>query len=529
MATYQQAHHAKKIVEAELISREGVTGISTGYKIKGGKLTNELAVRVYVAKKRKVAAAQMIPPEIDGVPTDVIQRTYQANVLKLKATDLGLQADTGTYDPLRGGISIGPCRVIDAFVYVGTLGAIVVDNATNQQWMLSNFHVMCVDDAWSVGDTMAQPSRVDGGNCPADVVGQLQRAVLAGNTGAGGPGVDGAVAKITARGNVCDVVDIGDVAGTVAASEGQAVRKRGRTTGLTFGTVESTDLTVNIDYGDGLGPVTLFDQIGIDVDTAQSTQFGIGGDSGSVVMDSSRRVLGLYYGGNVEDVDNAGNVITPEGVFGVANPIQAVLDALDISLCIEKKIEVKQEKPEKSEHKFEKFEKIEKPEHKFEKFEKIEKPEHKFEKFEKIEKREHKFEKFEKSEFEPKVVREPKDFREPKEVLEPKRVLEPKEIREPKGLQEPKGFNEPKGLLEPKQFEVPPGGPDPFDRIARLEAAVEQLSHFISQQLRPDLAGGALRNEPDVSGAMSADKLRKDAKDAKETKDGKDTEKPREG
>lgn len=41
-----------------------------------------------------------------------------------------------------------------------------------------------------------------------------------------------------------------------------------------------------------------------------------------------------------------------------------------------------------------------------------------------------------------------------------------------------------------------PGGPVE-QRLAALEAAVSQLSHFIPQELRPDLSKGALKQEPE--------------------------------
>ncbi len=72
------------------------------------------------------------------------------------------------------------------------------------QWLLSNFHVMCLDNGWKQGDTMFQPSRVDGGNCQAEIVGTLSRASL-------GRQIDCAVADITARNSVCDIIDIGNV------------------------------------------------------------------------------------------------------------------------------------------------------------------------------------------------------------------------------------------------------------------------------------------------------------------------------
>jgi hypothetical protein len=329
----------KNVEETKLLKFQGVTGVDIGYKIADGKKTDDVAIRVYVEKKKDIKDIpknQLIPKKIKGIKTDVIERKFVLHPRLFRVADLELKADTGTYDPLKGGISIGPCRSVylnaaDAachgasgagwYTFVGTLGAIVKDNTTGNEMLLSNFHVMCVDDGWSVGDTMAQPSRVDGGICPADVVGALERASLGGQ-------VDCAVASHTARGYECSIVDIGKVAGTATASVGMAVRKRGRTSGLTYGEVDTVDLTVSVPYCNGIGVVTLTNQIGIDVDPSKgSTIFGTGGDSGSVVVNDERKVVGLYFAGS------------GDGKYGVANPISAVLEALDVSMCVPPTIE----------------------------------------------------------------------------------------------------------------------------------------------------------------------------------------------
>ena len=332
MKTLDEIKEIKRGAEDELLALPGVTGVGVGKKKVGGEKTDENAIIVYVEKKKpldEIPKDQRVPKTKGGVKTDVVERKFVLHYLAMRVEDIERKADTGTYDPLLGGISIGPCRSLNItgddvacqgvpgpgnYLFVGTLGAFVTDNVSGDEMMLSNFHVMALDNNWSVGDDIAQPSRVDGGNCPADIVGQLQRASL-------GSTVDCAVASHSARGWACDIVDIGAIDGQAVATDGMAVRKRGRTTGLTHGTVDDVSLTVNIDYCNGLGNVTLTNQIGIAVDTSQSTQFGNGGDSGSVVVDGNRRVVGLYFAG------------TPDGTYGVANPIQDVLTALNVSLC----------------------------------------------------------------------------------------------------------------------------------------------------------------------------------------------------
>ena len=353
MKTLSEIRPVKEAREDELLKLPGVTGVGIGPKVVGGNKTDDLSIRVYVTEKKSlddVPEAERVPKTIKGIKTDVIQRKFTLHPRMMAIKDIKLQVDAGSYDPLRGGMSIGPCRSVWVaeeggwYIFTGTLGCIVHDNDTNAEMLLSNFHVMCVDDGWHVGDTMCQPSRVDGGHCPADVVGSLQRAVLSDQ-------VDAAIASHTARGHECSILDIGNVKGTATAAVGMAVRKRGRTTELTYGSVSDTNLTVNIDYGDGLGVRTLVHQIEIEPDIAQNPLFGDHGDSGSVVVNSTNRVVGLYFAGGESDDGTE---------VGVANPIVAVLEALNVHMCVAKQWEIKKD------HEIKKFEK----EHEIKKIEK---------------------------------------------------------------------------------------------------------------------------------------------------------------
>lgn len=330
----EEISRVKREQEEDLLKLPNVTGVFTDYKTVGGQRTEQLSIVVTVRKKKDVPKSQAVPKEINGIPTDVIEEEIVPMVGVL-LDEIAPAIDTATYATLEGGISIGPCRSVfleppevpsaGNYVFVGTLGCIVRDNLTSQPMMLSNFHVMCINDAWAVGDTMTQPSRVDGGSCPGGIVGTLARAQLTSS-------VDAAVSDVSGRPTSCSIVDIGDINGTATASVGLAVRKRGRTTELTHGSVVATDYTTSVDYGDGLGVVTLTNQIRIMNDATQSSSFGNKGDSGSVVVNAGNEVVGLYFAGNVS------------GTVGVANPIAAVLSALNVSMCanIVKKIEHKE-------------------------------------------------------------------------------------------------------------------------------------------------------------------------------------------
>ena len=318
MSTIYEIRKKKQSIEDELLKKANVVAVGIANKKKDGKDTGEPAITAYVEKKiekSKLGKEDLVPPKLENIHTDVVEiGKIVLQPLSIPVPKLEVQADTGMYDPLQGGISIGPCRVIDGKIFAGTLGVVVRDNSTQSPMLLSNFHVMCVDSQWHTGDTMTQPSRLDSGNCPTDIVGTLQNAVLSEK-------VDCAVANVESRNVICSVVDIGELAGTATAELNRHVRKRGRTTGLTHGTVETLDLTVEIDYGDGLGRVRLTQQIGIRVDASQSSMIGTHGDSGSIVVNDSQQVVGLYFAGS------------EDGAFGIANPIQEVLAALNVSIC----------------------------------------------------------------------------------------------------------------------------------------------------------------------------------------------------
>jgi hypothetical protein len=462
METVGKAVTVKSSVEADLLKRPGVTGVDVGYKYVNGQRTDEIAIRVFVKAKRKnVSQAERVQETIEGVRTDVIQRTFELHQAtnRKKVEEVAPMADTVTYDPVKGGISIGPCRSVGGYVYAGTLGVVVRDNATGNPMLLSNFHVMCIDNGWSVGDTMAQPSRIDTGTCPGSVVGTLQRAVLS-------AAVDGAISSLQGRGFVCEIADIGNVNGTVTATLGMAVRKRGRTTGLTYGTVDGISLSVNIDYGDGLGVHTLTNQIGIRSDTAHNPMFGDHGDSGSVVVDSNNNITGLYFAGSTDG-------------YGIANQIASVLSELNISLCTSKNV------------KLEKFEIKDFKDHI---------KDFKERKNEKFEKREWKEIKVEKLEFD---------------------RIGSKQIQDGKGIRET-----PPPTTPPTQQTTGGMSAGLEARLAQLEAAVRELSLFITPEMRPDLGTGALTQEGDLSQTdlqALGMQLQKEAADALKTKTEFDT------
>src|SRR5258708_12372701 len=124
----------KEAAEADLLKRPGFTAVDVGSKYGGGKKTGEVAIRVHVAKKKDVSPDQKIPETIDGVKTDVLENEFVLQAVSMPETGIGdihPEADANTYDPLLGGISIGPCQPLNNSIYPATLPPIVLSNASN--------------------------------------------------------------------------------------------------------------------------------------------------------------------------------------------------------------------------------------------------------------------------------------------------------------------------------------------------------------------------------------------------------------
>ncbi|MEB3057362.1 hypothetical protein [Bacillus pseudomycoides] len=309
----------KEANENVLLNKPNVIGVDVGFKYVEGKRTDEIAIRTFVTKKENVGPEHEIPRTIEGVKTDVIEeKKVELQVLKIPVGAPVLENETGKFDPLVGGISVGPCRAINGFIFVGTLGAIV-QKEDNKFYALSNFHVMGVDNNWKSGDEMTQPGRVDGGQCSGDIIGALDSVCLGDKINSQNKPVDAAISIIKNRRTSPEILNIGKVKDKVSPTIGASVRKQGRTTGLTHGTITGLGRTISIDYGSGIGVVTLKNQITIEPDTTKNPKFSDHGDSGSVIVDEQNRVIGLLFGGAGDGSSTFANLFSDvEAALGIS-------------------------------------------------------------------------------------------------------------------------------------------------------------------------------------------------------------------
>jgi hypothetical protein len=327
---------AKTAHAAALLARPNVVGVGTGYRTVGKRTTDTLCLVTLVRRKlprAALSAEALIPGEVGGVPTDVIE------VGDLRAFQ-GAPDRERRWRPAPGGVSIGHVRVT-----AGTLGAVVKDRRSGARLILSNNHVLANSNQAQLGDPVLQPGSIDGGRLDEDLLASLERFVpiafteqpgncrLAaayaefGNAVARVLGskhrlevrqqdplavnvVDAALARPLQEAWIDDeILEIGRVSGVAAPQLGMPVRKSGRTTGLTRGEIQVLDTVVTISYGDG--KATFDGQL---VTSPMSQP----GDSGSLLVAGSQlAAVGLLFAGSEQAT--------------IHNPIDAVTQLLEIT------------------------------------------------------------------------------------------------------------------------------------------------------------------------------------------------------
>ena len=320
--TLAAARQVKRNNVVTLMKMANVVAAGVGYKTSGDEQTGDLAVVVSVKKKlplAQLAESDIVPKTIGSVKTDVIET----------GEIVALQDPRQRMRPARPGVSIGHFAIT-----AGTLGCLVRNNG--EVLILSNNHVLANSNNAQVGDAIWQPGRADGGTS-ADQIGTLAEFVPIAFDGTppphGGcltqllsaigvkprapmqnePGnnkVDCALARPTTPDLVNpDILNIGVPIGAGAATLGTPVQKSGRTTGHTTGSILQIDVSVTVNYG---GPLATF------TGQLMAGAMSQGGDSGSAVLDMSKRVVGLLFAGSPTTT--------------IINPIQFVLDMLGVTI-----------------------------------------------------------------------------------------------------------------------------------------------------------------------------------------------------
>ena len=297
---------------AELLQKRNVVMVGLGTKKVGGVDTGKVAMVVGVKQKlplSELAAEDVVPTQIKGLVTDVIE----VGEIKLLSDSLDR---TGKWRPAPGGVSIGHYQIT-----AGTLGRLVHKNG--EPMILSNNHVLANVNEAQIGDPILQPGAYDGGTVDKDEIAKLQNfieiqilgpsscsvanaVVNIGNflarlfwretrlmafAGLEGNLVDCAIAKPNQDKDVTDtILEIDGATGEVEPQVGMAVKKSGRSSGITHDQINQVNVTANVNVGEGR--MALF-----------TDQFAMGamseaGDSGSIILSEDNKCVGLLFAGS---------------------------------------------------------------------------------------------------------------------------------------------------------------------------------------------------------------------------------------
>ncbi|HUU45566.1 MAG TPA: hypothetical protein VM118_07495 [Acidobacteriota bacterium] len=279
-----------------LMSIDGVVGTGTGLNEDGN-----LVVKVFTAR----AGVSGIPSSLDNVPVEIMHTgpfTAHNGIL------------TERYRPVPIGVSVGN----NLECACGTIGCVVEKDG--QKYILSNNHVLARSNAASIGEDIVQPGRYDNKRCEnrvaTDKVGELADFEPIAFDGANNY-FDAAIAVYTTADVTCATLpEFYGLPGTtvVDAYVGMSVKKVGRTTALTVGTVDAINVTSSIGYSTGSA---------IFVNQIMTTKgFDKSGDSGSMVVtnDANNNPVALLFAG------------TGSGI-AIVSPIAPVFERFGVTIC----------------------------------------------------------------------------------------------------------------------------------------------------------------------------------------------------
>jgi hypothetical protein len=217
--------------------------------------------------------------------------------------------------PARGGDSIGHQNG-----ETGTFGCVVRDQNGTEFILSCNHVIAALNSGQPNRDEIWQPGRKDKGG-PPDRIGVLHSfcPIVPGRQT--GNLMDAAIGRPYSAGDVePGIRSLGQFGGyEIEPQLGLRVTKEGTQTHVTRGVLRMKNVSAIISYENGTE--ALYDQqLGI-IGVAEKGRFAEQGDSGAVLIDESRRAVGLLFAVS-EGVDVA-----------FANPIGLVLDHFGVTLC----------------------------------------------------------------------------------------------------------------------------------------------------------------------------------------------------
>ena len=262
----------------EQFRRGNVVGIGFGAKESGGKLTGELAVRIYVRKKHargKLSARDCAPKTVGGMATDIVA--------------LGMPVFHAR--PVEYGAGIGHANGGG-----GTLTCVVTRPGDSARYILSASHVFSPGGTARQGDEIVEPSRPDPTATRIAALTEFVQLAADGSPNS----VDAAIARLDHDADVLPTISIigKPRSDPLSPVPFQSLRKFGAETFHTVGVV--CDIAAQKTLIAAGGSYVFSDII---VVKGAGEPFSAGGDSGALAVDAmTNRPVGLVIGGGEDDL-----------------------------------------------------------------------------------------------------------------------------------------------------------------------------------------------------------------------------------
>ena len=314
-------------VTADWMQEPAVLGTAVGADANGAA-----ALTVYIDRDAANAGETIrnLPRGVRGVGVQVeLTDKFRAMARPPGAGGGGVSHTAIQTPPIQLGTSGGWSKdLANGYCCGGTLGSLV--SIGGSQYVLSNYHVLEADIVnggngivAANGDPVIQPGLIDV-NCTAANAQSI--GTLAKKSSLPNSNVDCAVAKVIPGMVRADgaILEIGTISRTtVPAFINQAVKKSGRTTGLSRSSVSGLNATISVAYDNECAGGAAFTKTftGQIVIANRGSKFLNSGDSGSLMVEdvtTNPHAVGLLYAGS--------------STSAIANPINQVLAFLGATM-----------------------------------------------------------------------------------------------------------------------------------------------------------------------------------------------------
>jgi len=294
----------QEMIVAEAPGFSGLSVQGVGYAMVDGSWddveeVDRAGVHIYVSRGSQ-RFLKALPDSVGSVTC----RVHNIGRLYVKPHQASATTNRGNLYERNGRIACGSSCAPSGRDYSGTIGAIAKKD--NHLFALSNNHVFADCNHTPIGQPILSPSAMDGRpgvRAPGEVCRHSEIIELR----SGAPTLVTPCREDLAIGELSDPNSMSSWQGdnsagydtptaSIAPTTGMVVKKFGRTTGLTFGTVQSLQYRTHIPYDSEYFRALVWFQGVWSIRSNDSDAFALGGDSGSlVVTEDGKHAVGVLF------------------------------------------------------------------------------------------------------------------------------------------------------------------------------------------------------------------------------------------